>query len=211
MQYALITDGAVAFYPYTIEQFRTDNPCVSLPQTPTDEQLAEVGIFPVSIEPLPDLAPGEKLAGYEIAKVGQVWTQQWEIAALPLDERKAALREAVKAKQAEIRMAGWAHDFGAAGTHTLDLRDAEDKVNWTLLLTKASGMIAAGAGAAPVKIRTAANETITVTANEARDAMLAFLAWGEVLLSAKWALDTAITAADQAGIGNIDINVGWPV
>jgi hypothetical protein len=219
MQYALIAANAVSAYPYTLEQFRQDQAArsqqglrsTSLPQTPTDAQLAEAGIYPVTIAALPDLAEGQKLDGYTVAKVGGIWTQQWVVASADLGETKTAKLAAIKDKQLAVQMAGWTHDFGAEGTHTLDLRDADDKANWILLLTKTSGMVAAGSGAAPVNIRTAENETIVVSATDARAAMLAFLAWGEVLLSAKWALDAAVIAAtDTAAVAAIDINAGWP-
>ena len=130
---------------------------------------------------------------------------------LPLDEQKARLKAEIKAQQAALFQSGWTHDFGAAGTHTLDLRSPDDKANWTLLLIKAQGMIGAGAGAMTVTLRTQANETIELTATETATAMAQFLSWGEDMLSAKWGLDEAVdAAADVEAMAAIDITAGWP-
>jgi hypothetical protein len=138
-------------------------------------------------------------------------TTQVDLPAPSLEEAKEAKKAAIKTEQSRRFLAGWAYDFGAAGTHTLDLRDADDKANWTLLLIKTQGMIAAGAGAATVKIRTAANATIEVSATVANEAMATFLAWGEAMLARKWALDQETEGAeDHAALTAIDITAGWP-
>lgn len=120
--------------------------------------------------------------------------------------------EAIKVTQAERFLQGWSYDFGTGvGTHTLDMRDADDKTNWTLLLIKTNAMIGASAGAAPVHIRTATNEVITVTADVANTAMQQFLAWGENMLRHKWDLDAAVGATtSMAELDAVDITAGWP-
>lgn len=45
--YALITNGVVEKYPYSIGQLRKDNPQTSFPKNPVDSLLAEYGVFPV--------------------------------------------------------------------------------------------------------------------------------------------------------------------
>lgn len=154
--------------------------------------------------------------GWVEAAVGVAvgWTHDGEDFAapvIPLDDAKAAKKVAIKAHQAVLFAAGWTHDFGAPGVHTLDLRGADDKGNWTLLLIKTQGMIAAGGGAMPVRIRTAANATIEVTATIANAAMVQFLAWGEAMLSNKWDLDEAVDAAATTNdVDGIDETAGWP-
>lgn len=128
-----------------------------------------------------------------------------------LDAAKVEKRRELARQRDTTFQGGWTHDFATAGTHTLDLRNADDKANWTLLLIKTGKMVDAGAGAAPIKIRTAANVSITVPASEANAAMVAFLGWGEAVLAHKWSLDEAIdAAADVAALAAIDIEAGWP-
>jgi len=46
--YALIKNGAVDKYPYSVFEFRQDNRTVSLPADPTPAQLEEVGLYEVA-------------------------------------------------------------------------------------------------------------------------------------------------------------------
>lgn len=133
------------------------------------------------------------------------------VAVIDLVAAKVEKRADLTRRRDAVLAGGWSHDFGADGVHTLDLRNADDKANWTLLLIKTQGMIAASAGAAPITIRTAANVSIVVTATEANAAMVAFLGWGEAVLAHKWALDEQIdAAADTAALAAVDIEAGWP-
>jgi hypothetical protein len=214
MAYALIANGSVVTYPYSIDDFRkaqlerTDG-SVSLPLDPTLEQLAEVGIYPVTVEAA-TVPVGHKVDGYTVVFDTDKWVQRWNVVPFEIEEYRAARLAEVRAKQEEVRQAGWTHTF-SVGAHTLDLRDADDKANWHLLLTKTTGMRMAGFGFAPVRIRTASNTQITVTADEAFAAMNAFLSWGEGLLSRKWDLDDAIHAAtDATELAAIDVSAGWP-
>jgi hypothetical protein len=52
--YALITNGVVAKYPYSIEQLRADNRNVSFPQVLTDDVLSQFGVVTVATQPQPD-------------------------------------------------------------------------------------------------------------------------------------------------------------
>lgn len=210
MVYVLVVDGAVSEFPYSMDQFRKDNPRVSLPMYPTPEQLSEFGLFPVHVQSIPELASSEEITGAEIVNINGVWTKTWIVSERPLEASRANMLAEIKAKQEAIKASGWTHQF-SVGTHTLDLRNADDKVNWTLLLMKAGGMVSAGAGDALVNIRTAADVTISIPATEAQEAMLAFLDWGGDLMTAKWDLDTLVMAAeDNADLDSIDINEGWP-
>jgi hypothetical protein len=146
--------------------------------------------------------------------VGDQWQQSWVIRARTADELVEAVAikfRQISHKRSTVQMTGWTYEF-SVGTHALDLRNADDKINWTLLLTKAGGMIGAGYGETTLSIRTADNQTITIPATEARDAMLAFLQWGSELMTAKWALDEQVQAATSfAELEAIDIDTGWPV
>lgn len=131
---------------------------------------------------------------------------------IPFAEQKAAKAAAIKPQFQTVMLAGYTHNFGgSAGIRTLDMRDADDKANWTLLLIKCQGLNAAGSGSTSVTIRSQDNDTFTTTAATALTAMQAMLAWGEASLAHKWALDASVeAAANQSQLDAIDIGVGWP-
>lgn len=51
--YALIVDGVIVDSNLSLNTWRSDNPQVSLPLTPTEEQLNELGIYSVALTPAP--------------------------------------------------------------------------------------------------------------------------------------------------------------
>jgi len=213
--YAHIIDGEVTQYPCTIADIRAANPNTIILLDYSAEDLAALNYYePQPTEP-PAVTAEQALEEAAPVLIDGVLTQQWAIrdrTPEELDEAKAAKRAAITDRYIEHVRAGWTHDFGAAGIHTLDLRpEKDDKANWTLLLLKTDGMIKAGGGALPVKIRTAANVSIEVTAAEANAAMIAFLAWGEAGLDYKWELDDlAVATQSFADLEAIDIEAGWP-
>lgn len=152
-----------------------------------------------------------RFASHKACAIGSIYADGTFSSGSSLGDLKAEKRAAVKEAQTSRFAAGWSHDFGSAGTHRLDLRGADDKANWTLLLIKTQAMIGAGAGAAPISIRTADDAQITVPASTANAAMGQFLAWGEAMLKAKWDHDDAIaSASDEAALAAIDVEAGWP-
>jgi len=48
-----IENDEVAQYPYSIEQFRADNPTISFPSEISNDTLAAYGVYPVSVDPIP--------------------------------------------------------------------------------------------------------------------------------------------------------------
>lgn len=103
MLYALIQDGQVAAYPYSINEYRQANPNVSLPETPTNEQLNEVGIYIVLPMPKPqyDSITQNCTEGTPANTDGQ-WVQVWVVTDATPDE--IAAREA-QAKQSNKQQA----------------------------------------------------------------------------------------------------------
>jgi hypothetical protein len=76
--HALILNGAVEKYPYSIGNLRKDNPQVSFPKNPPDETLAAFGMLPVTRTAPPEFDPlHERLqdgAAVNGDGVVQVWT-----------------------------------------------------------------------------------------------------------------------------------------
>jgi hypothetical protein len=126
--HALILNGAVEKYPYSIGNLRKDNPQVSFPKNPSDATLAEYGVLPVARTERPEHDPiTENLNEGTPAIINGVWTQVWivtpadpdEIAqriadqtAMIRDQRATAYREEAdpiffKAQRNEAEMSEW--------------------------------------------------------------------------------------------------------
>lgn len=81
MSYVLIENNQVKKYPYSIGQFRDENPNVSLPVSPTVEQLNEVGIFPVTIleKPVFNETTEKCIENVTPSLIDGVWTVNWTV------------------------------------------------------------------------------------------------------------------------------------
>jgi hypothetical protein len=77
--HALIVNGAVAKYPYTIGNLRKDNPQTSFPKRPTDSLLAEWGMEPVVKADRPAANHTKNVVESAPALVNGAWTQVWAV------------------------------------------------------------------------------------------------------------------------------------
>lgn len=80
--YAKQTNGE--WQQYTLRQLRKDSPQVSFPAEPSDETLAEYGVYPVSTETLPEVDPRwQRAVQGPLTKTGDVVTRGWIIEDIP--------------------------------------------------------------------------------------------------------------------------------
>lgn len=84
--HALIVNGAVDKYPYTIGMLRKDNPNTSFPKRPTDELLAEWGLQPVAKIDRPTVDHTKNVSEGTPVAINGTWTQVWEITDATVDE-----------------------------------------------------------------------------------------------------------------------------
>ena len=93
MTFALIQDGQVAAYPYSLTTFSQDNPSVSLPADPTEAQLNEQGIYTVYPTNPPSYNPIYENCN-EVTPTLQdgKWTQTWAVT--PATPEEITYREA---------------------------------------------------------------------------------------------------------------------
>ena len=198
--YVRLIDGVASYY--TITDLRRDNPDTSFPIFPSDDALVSFNVYPCqSVEqPTVDYTKTVSLGDPVLSTDG--WVQVWNISDATSEEiytrveecRNSKLRE-VKQNQAAVFNNGFTFDFGLQGIHSLDMRNADDKANWTLLLIKTQSLITTGMADSTVTIRTAQNEIITVSVTIANQAITAILSWCENILNKKWTLDEAIKLA----------------
>jgi hypothetical protein len=103
--FALIQDGQVARYPYSVAQFRAEFRNVSLPAQPTQVQLEEVGLFAVSQTGKPAV-PFTQVAEDSCQLVDGQWTQVWTTRAATAEEAETGqqllVQSIVDATQARL-------------------------------------------------------------------------------------------------------------
>lgn len=89
--YAIIINGVVETYPYSIGQLLRDNPQTSFPKNPTDSLLAEYNVLPVQRTDYPayDLIT-QNLTEQTPVLAGNVWVQDWLVS--PATEEQVSQR-----------------------------------------------------------------------------------------------------------------------
>lgn len=86
--YALIVNGAVAKYPYSIAQLRADHPDTSFPASTPELVLAEFGVRPVQESPQPGFNPDtHRLEEASPVESAGVLVQSWRLVELTAEER----------------------------------------------------------------------------------------------------------------------------
>lgn len=84
--HALIVNGIVVQYPYTIGMLRRDNPNTSFPKRPSDDLLARWDMQIVAKSDCPSADHTKNIVEGEPVRVDGVWTQVWEIADATAEE-----------------------------------------------------------------------------------------------------------------------------
>lgn len=97
MTFALIKNGEVVAYQYSLTTFRSENPDVSLPEDPTEAQLNEQGIYTVypTNQPSYNAITQNCTEGTPTLQNGK-WTQVWVVSDATQEEiniRKNEIKE----------------------------------------------------------------------------------------------------------------------
>jgi hypothetical protein len=93
MMFIKLTNGVPT--PYTIGQLRRDNPQTSFPKDIPDEMLASYDVYPVKRTPAPAYNELTQLIRVlDPVEIDEVWTQQWEVMELPVDQQVENLKVA---------------------------------------------------------------------------------------------------------------------
>lgn len=102
--HALILDGAVAKYPYTIGNLRKDNQRTSFPKRLSDEALQDWNVYVVARVDRPDVDYTKNVNEGTPVLQGYQWTQVWDVTEASAEEiaqRKAYLTAQAEANRAE--------------------------------------------------------------------------------------------------------------
>lgn len=83
-----LTNGKPSKFPYTLGEFRRDNPNTSFPKVISDETLAEFSVYRVSPTSPPQIDNRTHYVTQWVELVNGTWLQTWNIQ--QLDEEQAA-------------------------------------------------------------------------------------------------------------------------
>jgi len=84
--YVKISNEQVETYPYSIGQFRKDNPNISFPKAPTPEQLASWGVYPVTQIDRPQIDHTKNISEGVPLQVNGARLQHWLVVHDTADE-----------------------------------------------------------------------------------------------------------------------------
>jgi hypothetical protein len=99
--YVKVTNGVVETYPYSIGQLRKDNRNVSFPANPSEQTLADWGVYLVASKNPPSF----NYATHNCVRVNPIlqngiWTEAWEIIEIAEEEKqRRAFEKAEEVRQ----------------------------------------------------------------------------------------------------------------
>ena len=103
--YALITNGQVEKFPYSIGLLRKDHPNTSFPKAPTEQTLASFGVYPVR-ETNPTVGQNQKLQKtWTPEYIGEEWLlnhQAVDMTVKEIAERDAVVANGVREKRDKL-------------------------------------------------------------------------------------------------------------
>lgn len=122
MQYALVKNGTIAAYPYSVGQLRRDNPHTSFPKQPGDDMLAAWSVYPVTDTPRPECDPmTQDIAEGDPVLEGGTWVRVWIVTDATPEEVAQRLAD----KRAAMRLARGRFALRAAGMGLISPDEAE--------------------------------------------------------------------------------------
>ena len=206
--YAKISNNKIIEYP---SDPRTNHPNVSFPGN-WSGGIIESNTYVSVVSTSPPIAN----AGYFMVEdtpvfANSVWMQVWKQQLIPLDIYKASTISAIDAKFTQISTGGYSYDFsGTTGIKVLSTAPA-DQMNWLIAKSAFNDAILGGFGSANTNIRSVDDTTITLTCQQAANAISSMIQWGMNTIAYSWSLRDQVNAANSTNeVASINIQDGWP-
>ena len=125
--YALITNGSVKQYPYTVGNLRRDNPNTSFSKAIPENVLAQYGVYSVVLEDEPSY--NERLQSVEQNLIPELENNRWILKWSIIDKTATQIQEYDNNKASEARLE---RNFLLTSSDWTQLADAPvDKTAWT--------------------------------------------------------------------------------
>ena len=103
--YALVKDGAILRYPYSITDLRRDNSGTSFPRFPSDDTLEAFGVVTVAEAERPTHDPvTQDLTELQPVLTDGVWVQVWAVTEVHADEIASRTEDRAQSVRAERGM-----------------------------------------------------------------------------------------------------------
>lgn len=192
---------------YSLAALHADHPDVSFPIEPSAECLAEFGVFALVETDPPATSPSQTVIEGEPELVDDQWTQTWATAPVPLDERKAAMWQQVKARRASLTDDPGATVATPAGVVQSDSKSQQNILGLVQMAVLAN--ISAQPFAADFTL--ADNTVVTLNASQMIGLGVAVGQHVQAVYAQATALRQVIEAAeDHEALDLIDVEAGWP-
>lgn len=105
--FALVVDGSIKKYPYSIGMLRRDNPNTSFPKSPSDAFLRSWGVERVEIVDRPDVSVDKTAVEGAPIRSGDKWIQSWSVVSASAED-VAARKERINAQADQARLIAYA-------------------------------------------------------------------------------------------------------
>jgi hypothetical protein len=107
--FALVVDGNIKKYPYSIGMLRRDNPNTSFPKSPSDAFLRSWGVERVEIVDRPDVGVDKTAVEGAPVRSGDKWIQSWSMVFASAEEI-AARKDRLNAQADQARLNAYASE-----------------------------------------------------------------------------------------------------
>lgn len=198
-------EGGVT-YPYSLSRLRRENPDKSFPRSPSEDMLAEHGVYPVVQTSQPD---GDIVTEGRPELVDGQWVQQWVVEDFSLDELKDKLHQENTSKRVQTLAAGISYDF-PDGAGTVQTRNPTDIGNINGVASMGTVLAGNGVTDAVLSFRDAENVTHPLTPTQAQAFGSAIGQAISAIYETKWSvgaqIDALVTAAECRAF---DIDAAW--
>lgn len=127
--HALIENGAVKRYPYTVTDLRRDVPGVSFPNQPDDDTLMRYNVYRVFFSTPPDVSDSQVIEQGTPVFDGERWNQVWIVRDKTVEENAAQAASVRADRNSRLAACDWTQladstaDKTAWATYRQALRD----------------------------------------------------------------------------------------
>lgn len=201
-------------YPFTLKGVRQQNPNVSIPPAPTEEQLLQLGYAVVTPQPAPE---GDVVTEGPPVSVDGVWTQTWEVraytpeevATVLLEHKERLINQINELRDTELVLP-YPYEFEPGVLEHIPMQP-DDKFNLTHVWLEASQLDSLGDTATLMELRTVENITHYLTPQQMLAALNGPIQRTRTIYRTSWQYKDLIRAVEtQAELPELPVTLITP-